>query len=94
MLSEVPPRSAYVGKWRAVEQAAGREGPHNLPYGQQERCVVEGRGIDGGGPCTAIAIRDRSRQGRVLYPHGEAGLGVLIPVDAAQVLADRLGDSS
>ncbi|MGH3932757.1 MAG: hypothetical protein ACRDTF_22600 [Pseudonocardiaceae bacterium] len=66
------------------------DGPHNLPYGEQERCAVEGSRIDGGGPCTVIAIRDRSRQGWVLYPHGDAGLGVLIAFDAARALANRL----
>lgn len=38
-------------------------GPHQLPYGDQERCVVEGRRIDGSGQCTVIAIRDRERHG-------------------------------
>lgn len=67
------------------------DGPHRLPYGEQERCAVEGRRIDGGGQCTVVAIRDRQRHGWVLYPHGLASLGVLIADDAARVLAARIG---
>lgn len=70
------------------------DGPHNLPYSEQERCAVEGSRIDGSGRCTVIAIRDRRRHGWVLYPHGQTGLGVLIPYGAAQSLADRLGGRS
>lgn len=66
------------------------DGPHHLPYGEQERCAVEGHRIDGGGQCTVIVIRDRSRHGWVLYPHGVAGLGVLIADDAAHALACRI----
>lgn len=62
-------------------------GPHELPHGEQERCAVEGRRIDGGGACTVIALRDRRRRGWVLYPHGVAGLGVLLAEDAAHTLA-------
>lgn len=67
------------------------DGPHNLPYSEQERCAVEGRRIDGGGRCTVIAIRDRRRHGWVLYPHGETGLGVLIAYGDAHALAERIG---
>ncbi len=67
------------------------DGPHHLPYGEQERCAVEGRRIDGSGQCTVIAIRDRERHGWVLYPHGLAGLGVLIADDAAHTLANHIG---
>ncbi len=67
------------------------DGPHHLPYGQQERCAVEGRRIDGSGQCTVVAIRDRRRHGWVLYPHGVAGLGVLIADDAANTLAGHIG---
>lgn len=66
------------------------DGPHNLPHREQERCAVEGRRIDGSGRCTVIAIRDRQRHGWVLYPHGVAGLGVLIADDDAHTLADRI----
>lgn len=70
---------------------AEQEGPHLLPYDEQERCAVEGRRIDGSGACTVIAIRDRKRHGWVLYPHGVAGLGVLIADDDAHLLAHRIG---
>ncbi|HEX2299265.1 MAG TPA: hypothetical protein VHH34_12245 [Pseudonocardiaceae bacterium] len=73
-----------------MTQTAGHEGPHNLPYGQQERCAVQGRRIDGSGACTVVVIRDRRRHGWVLYPHGETGLGVLIADEGARSLADRL----
>jgi hypothetical protein len=66
-------------------------GPHELPYGEQERCAVEGRLIDGSGACTVIAIRDRRRHGWVLYPHGVTGLGVLIADEDARTLAYRIG---
>ncbi len=69
-------------------------GPHELPYGEQERFAVEGRLIDGSGACTVIAIRDRRRRGWVLYPHGVAGLGVLIADGDARVLASRIGSTS
>ncbi|MGI9063642.1 MAG: hypothetical protein ACR2FQ_07545 [Pseudonocardiaceae bacterium] len=55
---------------------------------------MEGRRIDGSGQCTVIVIRDRRRHGWVLYPHGEAGLGVLIADAAAHTLADRIGGPS
>lgn len=77
-----------------MKQPAEHDGPHNLPQGRQERCAVEGCRIDGSGPCTVVVIRDRRRHGWVLYPHGEAGLGVLIADEAAQSLADRLGGRS
>lgn len=70
------------------------DGPHHLPYGEQERCAVEGRLIDGGAVYTVIAIRDRRRRGWVLYPHGVAGLGVLIADGDARVLASRIGSTS
>ncbi len=53
---------------------------------------MEGRRIDGSGPCNVVAIRDRRRHGWVLYPHGIAGLGVLIADGAARTLADRISD--
>ncbi len=74
-----------------MKQSQELDGPHHLPYGDQERCAVEGRRIDGSGACTVIAIRDRKHRGWVLYPHGVAGLGVLITDDAAHTLADRIG---
>ncbi|MGH3904281.1 MAG: hypothetical protein ACRDTE_08835 [Pseudonocardiaceae bacterium] len=74
-----------------MQQSLDPEGPHNLEYSQQERCAVEGRRIDGGGPCTVVAIRDRRRRGWVLYPHGVAGLGVLLADDGARALADGIG---
>ncbi|MGH3938116.1 MAG: hypothetical protein ACRDTG_05700 [Pseudonocardiaceae bacterium] len=69
------------------------DGPHHLPYSEQERCAVEGRRIDGSGACTVIAIRDRQEPGWVLYPHGDAGLGVLLADAAAHTLAHRIGGS-
>ncbi|HEX5346931.1 MAG TPA: hypothetical protein VFW64_07485 [Pseudonocardiaceae bacterium] len=68
------------------------DGPHQLPYSEQERFAVEGRRIDGSGHCAVVAIRDRTHHGWVLYPHGMAGLGVLIADDAARILAGRIGD--
>ncbi|MGQ0773685.1 MAG: hypothetical protein ACT4NY_04565 [Pseudonocardiales bacterium] len=76
-----------------MKQPRKQDGPHHLPYSEQERCAVEGRRIDGSGPCTVIAIRDRREHGWVLYPHGDAGLGVLIAYDAAHTLAHRLASS-
>lgn len=73
------------------KQSAEHEGPHNLPHDQQERCAVEGRRIDGGGPCTVVVIRDQRRRGWVLYPHGVAGLAVLLADDRARALADLIG---
>lgn len=70
------------------------DGPHHLRHGEQERCAVQGRRIDGSGGCTVIAIRDRRHGGWVLYPHGAAGLGVLIAYEAAHTLADHIGDPS
>jgi hypothetical protein len=70
------------------------DGPHRLPQGEQERCAVEGHRIDGSGQCNVVAIRDRKRRGWVLYPHGMAGLGVLIADDAARTLAGRIGEPS
>lgn len=67
------------------------EGPHQLPYGEQERCAVEGSRIDGSGQCTVVAIRNRRRRGRVLYPPGVADFGVLIAEDAAHALAGHIG---
>ena len=69
-------------------------GPHRLPYGEQERCVVKGLRIDGSGDCSVVVIRDRRRRGWVLYPHGVASFGVLIAGDAARTLADHIGGSS
>ncbi|MFZ0122221.1 MAG: hypothetical protein WAN20_13265 [Pseudonocardiaceae bacterium] len=74
----------------AAQSRLEPDGPHHLPYGDQERCAVEGRRIDGSGQCTVIAIRDRKRHGWVLYPHGMAGLGVLIVDDDAHTLANHL----
>jgi hypothetical protein len=70
------------------------DGPHRLPQHEQERCAVEGRRIDGSGLCNVVAIRDRKRRGWVLYPHGVAGLGVLIADDAARTLAGCIGGPS
>ncbi|MGH3870473.1 MAG: hypothetical protein ACRDSR_02995 [Pseudonocardiaceae bacterium] len=70
------------------------DGPHRLPYGEQERCAVEGRRIDGSGQCAVVVIRDRMQRGWVLYPHGMADLGVLIADDAARTLADHIGGPS
>lgn len=75
----------------AVTKWPDPEGPHQLPYSEQERCAVEGRRIDGSGACTVIAIRDQRRRGWVLYPHGQAGLGVLIADADARTLAERIG---
>lgn len=77
-----------------MTQLPEQGGPHHLPYGEQERCAVEGRRIDGSGRCTVVAIRDRMRHGWVLYPHGVAGLGVLIADDAAHTLAGHIGGPS
>jgi hypothetical protein len=74
-----------------VKQPPEPDGPHLLPQGDQKRCAVEGRRIDGSGACTVVAIRDWKRGGWVLYPHGVAGLGVLITDDAAHTLAKRIG---
>lgn len=74
-----------------MPQLPDGDGPHHLPYAEQERCAVEGRRIDGSGQCTVVAIRDRMRRGWVLYPHGVAGLGVLIADDAANTLAGHIG---
>ena len=73
---------------------ADPDGPHRLPYGEQERCVVKGLRIDGSGACSVVVIRDRRRRGWVLYPHGVASFGVLIAGDAARTLADHIGGSS
>jgi hypothetical protein len=70
------------------------DGPHLLRQSDQERCAVEGQRIDGSGACTVVAIRDYSRDGWVLYPHGVAGFGVLISEDAARTLALRIGRRS
>src|SRR5262249_22562189 len=70
------------------------DGPHLLPQGEQERCAVEGRRIDGSGRCNVVVIRDRGGRGWVLFPHGIAGLGVLIADDAACILAARIGARS
>ncbi|MGH3929228.1 MAG: hypothetical protein ACRDTF_04545 [Pseudonocardiaceae bacterium] len=48
-----------------MKQSPDPDGPHHLPYGEQERCAVEGRRIDGSGACTVIAIRDRKEHGWV-----------------------------
>ncbi|MGH8918326.1 MAG: hypothetical protein ACRD0H_08325 [Actinomycetes bacterium] len=77
-----------------AKQASEVAGRHHLPHSQQERCAVEGRRIDGSGPCTVIAIRDRTQHGWVLYPHSHTGFGVLLVYDAAHALADRLGGRS
>jgi hypothetical protein len=74
-----------------VKQPPELDGPHLLRQGDQERCAVEGRRIDGSGVCTVVAIRDWERRGWVLYPHGVAGFGVLIAYDAARTLAKRIG---
>ncbi|MGH3913407.1 MAG: hypothetical protein ACRDTC_08355 [Pseudonocardiaceae bacterium] len=74
-----------------MKQPREQEGPHHLPHSEQERCAVEGRRIDGSGPCTVIAIRDRTQHGWVLYPHGNTGFGVLFAYDAAHTLAHRIG---
>ncbi|MGH3524679.1 MAG: hypothetical protein ACRDU4_18095 [Mycobacterium sp.] len=52
---------------------------------------MEGRLLDGGRVCTVIAIRDQKRRGWVLYPHGVAGLGVLIAEEDARTLASHIG---
>ena len=77
-----------------MKQSPEVDGPHRLPQGEQERCAVEGRLLDGSGLCNVVAIRDRKRHGWVLYPHGMAGLGVLIADDAARTLAGRIGGPS
>ncbi|MGH3845244.1 MAG: hypothetical protein ACRDS0_28015 [Pseudonocardiaceae bacterium] len=87
----VTPRSETTGRERAVTQLQEVDGPHHLPQGEQERCAVEGRRIDGSGVCTVIAIRDRQRRGWVLYPHGVAGLGVLIADGDAHILGTHIG---
>ena len=88
--------SRYHDKKRevAVNQPPDPDGPYKLPYGEQERCAVEGCRIDGSGTCTVIAIRDRKRHGWVIYPHGDAGLGVFLAYDAAHTLAARIGNTS
>lgn len=77
-----------------MKQPREQAGPHHLPYSQQERCVVEGRRIDGSGACTLIAIHDPKQHGWVLYPHGDTGLAVLIAYAAAHTLAHRLSNPS
>ena len=77
-----------------AKEVADPDGPHRLPYGEQERCVVRGLRIDGNGDCHVVIIRDRRRRGWVLYPHGVASFGVLIAGDAARTLADHIGGSS
>ena len=52
-----------------AKEVADPDGPHRLPYGEQERCVVRGLRIDGNGDCHVVIIRDRRRRGWVLYPH-------------------------
>ncbi len=74
-----------------MTQAPELDGPHRLPQSEQERCAVEGRRIDGSGQCNVVVIRDRKHRGWVLYPHGMAGLGVLIADEAARTLAGRIG---
>lgn len=73
-----------------MKQPREQHGPHQLPYSEQERCAVEGWRLDGSGPCTVIAIRDRTEPGWVLYPHGDPGLAVMLPDLAAHTLAERL----
>jgi len=77
-----------------AKEVADPDGPHRLPYGEQERCVVRGPHIDGSGDCHVVIIRDRRRRGWVLYPHGVASFGVLIADDDAHTLANRIGGSS
>ncbi len=77
-----------------MAQSPEPEGPHQLPYGEQERCTVEGQRIDGSGVCTVIAIRDQRQRGWVLYPHGVASFGVLLADDAARILADGMSRPS
>ncbi len=40
----------------AVTQLSEHDGPHHLPYSEQERCAVEGCRIDGSGQCNVVAI--------------------------------------
>lgn len=77
-----------------MTQVPELDGPHRLPQGEQERCAVEGVRIDGSGRCNVVAIRDRNHRGWVLYPHGMAGLGVLIDDGAARALAGHIGGPS
>ncbi len=71
----------------------GSDGPHMLPHDQQNRCVVEGRRLDGG-VCNLILIQDPRRHAWVLYPHGAAGLGVRLSDADAKTFADRIHGAS
>lgn len=65
------------------------DGPHQLPYSEQNRCSVAGRRLDGG-MCTVILIRDRAQRAWVFYPHGATGLGVRLSNAEACTLADHI----
>ncbi|MGH3717460.1 MAG: hypothetical protein ACRDRI_01200 [Pseudonocardiaceae bacterium] len=78
----------------AVKQPHEPDGPHQLPYRDQERCTVEGRCIEGGSVYHVVVIRDRRQRGWVLYSCGVASPGVLITDDAARTLAKHLGRPS
>ncbi len=65
------------------------DGPHQLPYDEQSRCVVWGERLDGGA-CTVVLIRDRAKRGWVFYPHGATRLGIRLSNADACTVADHI----
>lgn len=72
-----------------TKESVDPDGPHQLPYGEQSRCVVMGQRLNGGA-CTVILIRDPAKRAWVFYPHGAAGLGVRLSNADACTLADHI----
>lgn len=58
------------------------------------RCAVVGRRVDENDTCTVVMIRSPKPRGWVLYPHGDAGLGVFLPDDAATEIAAFIRDAA
>lgn len=57
---------------------------------ERTRVVVEGRLADGGSLCTLVAVRYRSPQYWILYPHGVGKLGVVLSEEDAAILAQAI----
>lgn len=72
-----------------TKEPVAPDGPHQLPYNEQNRCTVKGQRLNGGA-CTVILIRDRAQRAWVFYPHGVAGMAVRLPNAEACTLADHI----